>query len=113
MEQALNVAKELYREYFTRYNEKMDEMKMHKLMYLVQRESLMMNKEVLFLEDFYGWRFGPVLKSIRQEYTDEFPFKSVNGKVSVSRRIDTPEEAEAIVFKVCKIIEESFNKLGR
>ncbi len=30
-----------------------------------------------------------------------------------SRRIDTPEEAEAIVFKVCKIIEESFNKLGR
>lgn len=30
-----------------------------------------------------------------------------------TRRIDTPEEAEAIVFEVCKIIENSYNKLGR
>lgn len=30
-----------------------------------------------------------------------------------TRQIDTPEEAEAIIFEICKIIEDSYNKLGR
>lgn len=30
-----------------------------------------------------------------------------------TRRIDTPEEAEAIIFEICKIIEDSYQKLGR
>ena len=34
---------------------------MHKLMYFIQRESLMYNNDILFNEDFLGWKFGPVL----------------------------------------------------
>ncbi len=82
MEKSLCVAKEFYNSYFSLFHEKMDEMKMHKLMYLVQRESLMLKNEVLFVEDFYGWKFGPVLKTVREEYRNEEPFLDVVGEVS-------------------------------
>ena len=55
---------------------------MHKLMYFSQRESLMYNQEALFVEDFYGWRYGPVLKSVRSEYMKSVPFHNVHGNVS-------------------------------
>lgn len=82
MESALVVAKTLYQEYFNRFHKKMDEMKMHKLMYFIQRESLMYNNDILFNEDFLGWKFGPVLLSIRTEYKKLYPFNDVNGTVS-------------------------------
>ena len=46
----------------------MDEMKMHKLMYFSQRESLMYNDEPLFDGKFYAWKYGPVLKEVRSAY---------------------------------------------
>ena len=46
----------------------MDEMKMHKLMYFSQRESLIYNNEPLFDGIFYGWKYGPVLKEVRSAY---------------------------------------------
>lgn len=68
MENTLAVAKELYCEYYDMFKKNMDEMKMHKLMYFLQRESLIEHNEILFKEDFIGWKFGPVLLSIRHEY---------------------------------------------
>lgn len=64
----LTVAKELYNQYMMKFGLPMDEMKMHKLMYFVQRESLMNTQQTLFDEPFYGWKYGPVLKSVRREY---------------------------------------------
>ncbi len=46
----------------------MDEMKMHKLMYFAQRESLMYDNEPLFDGTFYGWKYGPVLTEVRSEF---------------------------------------------
>lgn len=82
MENVLVVAKTLYQEYFNKLHKKMDEMKMHKLMYFIQRESLMYNNDILFNEDFLGWKFGPVLLSIRNEYKKLYPFNDINGTVS-------------------------------
>lgn len=82
MENTLNVAKCLYESYFERFKQPMDEMKMHKLMYFVQRESLMFNKRVLFDEPFLGWKYGPVLASVRSEYLRGSLFSSVSGNVS-------------------------------
>ena len=82
MERTLSVAKELYNRYCEKFKGKMDEMKMHKLMYFVQRESLMYSKEPLFEENFYGWKFGPVLKSVRKEYKEGREFSNVCGDVS-------------------------------
>ena len=68
MENTLCVAKALYEMYYEQNGLCMDEMKMHKLMYFSQRESLMYNNEPLFDGTFYGWKYGPVLKEVRSAY---------------------------------------------
>jgi uncharacterized phage-associated protein len=45
-------------------------MKLHKLLYFAQRESLIQNREPLFDAVFYGWKYGPILKEIRLAYRD-------------------------------------------
>lgn len=83
MERTLCVAKALYDMYYEQNGMQMDEMKMHKLMYFAQRESLMYNSEPLFDGTFYGWKYGPVLKEVRSEYYgNTAPFGAVVGTVS-------------------------------
>lgn len=86
MEKTLHVAKALYNMYYDIEGVHMDEMKMHKLMYFSQRESLMYNKEPLFNGTFYGWKFGPVLKEVRSEFRLENPFSGVEGAVANKTR---------------------------
>ncbi len=67
--------------YMAKYSKNLDEMKMHKLMYFSQRESLMSHNEPLFEEEFLGWKYGPVLQSVRNEYKNKGsnpPFYKVN-----------------------------------
>ena len=71
MKDLMTVAAYIYDRYQREYNEKIDEMKLHKLMYFAQRESLIRTGEPLFEADFYGWRFGPVLKELRTPYKEE------------------------------------------
>ena len=99
MEKALAVAKEFYDGYFSCFGKKMDEMKMHKLMYFVQRESLMLSGDVLFQEDFFGWSYGPVLKSVRSEYMEEEPFQDVEGCVCQATR----ELVKAVMDRYAKM----------
>lgn len=77
MQNSRCVGKALYDMYLFRFGECMDEMKMHKLMYFAQRESLMDTDSLLFDENFYGWKFGPVLMSVREEYRNETPYSDV------------------------------------
>jgi uncharacterized phage-associated protein len=60
------------------YGQKIDEMKLHKLMYFAQRESLIRTGEPLFDAEFQGWRFGPVLPALREVYkaSDFAPLRS-------------------------------------
>ena len=77
MEKTMCVAKALYDMYYEQNGVHMDEMKMHKLMYFSQRESLMYNNESLFDATFYGWKYGPVLKEVRSAYmSGALPLKS-------------------------------------
>ncbi len=88
MEKTLYVAKSLYYMYNDKFGMGMDEMKMHKLMYFAQRESLMYNNKPLFNESFYGWKYGPVLKSVRSVYhVYHPPFKNVHGNVSSDTKL--------------------------
>ena len=82
MEKTMCVAEALYDMYYAEKGVHMDEMKMHKLMYFSQRESLMYNKEPLFNATFYGWKFGPVLKEVRSEFRMLNPFSNVEDLVS-------------------------------
>lgn len=82
MEKTMYVAKALYDMYYERNGKRMDEMKMHKLMYFSQRESLMRYNEPLFDGTFYGWKYGPVLKEVRSAYTLDTFSNGTFGKVS-------------------------------
>lgn len=82
MENTLSVAKS-FNDLFKQENgADMDQMRMHKMMYLVQRESLMYNNEPLFASEFQGWKFGPVLVDVRKEYVTNNMFENVADDLS-------------------------------
>ena len=58
----------IVQEYDKEYKEHISEMKLHKLLYFAQRESLILKNEPLFEAVFFGWKYGPVLKEIRNVY---------------------------------------------
>ncbi|MBQ3973026.1 MAG: DUF4065 domain-containing protein [Lachnospiraceae bacterium] len=76
--------KAFYEAFERRYGQKMEEMKMHKFMYFTQRESLMLHDIPAFSEEFFGWKYGPVLKSVRSSYRQcpDDPFYAAGGLLS-------------------------------
>lgn len=68
MAKALAVAKFLNELHVKKHGNAMDQMKMHKMMYFSQRESLMISDSPLFSEEFEAWKYGPVLVEVRNEY---------------------------------------------
>ena len=98
MENSKVVAKVLYNMYQDRFRCPMDEMKMHKLMYFAQRESLMYDKEPLFEESFYGWKYGPVLKSVRSQFMTPQPYADVREDVSSETKNYYPRYENVMVL---------------
>ena len=82
MEDMLSVAKMFNCLYRAEYGIDMDQMRMHKMMYLVQRESLMYDKTSLFDAQFEGWMYGPVLVEVRNAYTMGTMFQGVSDDLS-------------------------------
>ena len=71
MKDVKTVAAYICSRYEAEHGERIDEMKLHKLLYFAQRENLIEKDEALFQGDFYGWRFGPVLTAIRENYKND------------------------------------------
>lgn len=71
MEKIINVAQYIFTEYKKITGEIIDEMKLHKLLYFAQRESLAITNEPLFDGEFEGWKYGPVCKEIRNSITKD------------------------------------------
>ena len=69
MEKIINVAQYIFAEYLRITGEVIDEMKLHKLLYFAQRESLAITNTPLFEGEFEGWKYGPVCKEIRNSIT--------------------------------------------
>ena len=70
MEDLREVASYICTRYEDENSKAIDEMKLQRLLYLAQRESLIQNGEPLFNEVFYGWRFGPLLKEIHLAFKE-------------------------------------------
>lgn len=68
MAETMAVSKYFNELYVKKHGSNMDEMRMHKMMYFSQRESLMIFDSPLFCDAFEAWRYGPVLVSVRNEY---------------------------------------------
>lgn len=70
MVSVFDVASYIYTRYKSEKGQKIDEMKLHKLLYFTQREAIIQTGNPLFDASFYGWRFGPILKEIRDAYAN-------------------------------------------
>lgn len=92
MTNALTVARYIGHRYRLEKQADIDEMKMHKLLYLVQRESLVRNDEPLFPDEIYAYQFGPVVKSIR------IAFRA--GSIATVRSDAIPDAAKRVVDDV-------------
>jgi len=71
MARVIDVAQYIFTEYYKMSDSVIDEMKLHKLLYLAQRESLAITNEPLFNAQFEGWKYGPVCRDVRNAYTGE------------------------------------------
>ena len=76
MNDVITIAAYIAKRYLAEYKEEIDEMKLHKLLYFAQREAFILLDQPLFKENFYGWKYGPVLKEIRSAYKDNI-FKTI------------------------------------
>lgn len=65
------VATYVCKRYKKEYGIRIDEMKLHKLLYFIQREAIVQTDEPMFEDKFEAWRYGPVLVRIRQMYKDD------------------------------------------
>ncbi|MCM1025122.1 MAG: DUF4065 domain-containing protein [Roseburia sp.] len=82
MERIIDVAQCVYDEYKRQSGEVIDEMKLHKLLYFAQRESIAITNEPLFEETFEGWKYGPVSKEVRMHYTVDGMYYNDKRKLS-------------------------------
>lgn len=71
MEKVTTIASYIYQRYQQDYGKRMDEMKLHKLLYFVQREAIIQTDEPMFKERFEAWKYGPVMVEIRRMYKDD------------------------------------------
>lgn len=71
MERIIDVAQYIYNEYKQQSGKVIDEMKLHKLLCLSQRENLAIINEPMFPETFEGLECGPVSKKVHELYTKD------------------------------------------
>ena len=69
MENILHVAKYIIDTYKKMSGTTIDQMKLHKLLYFTQRENLAITGQVMFNEQFEGWKYGPVSRTVRDAFT--------------------------------------------
>jgi uncharacterized phage-associated protein len=78
MERGIDVAQFIFIEYKKLSSECIDEMKLHKLLYLVQREAIALTGEPMISCEFEGWTYGPVCRSVRNNYTVDGMYEKCN-----------------------------------
>lgn len=64
MEKAVNVAQYIYEEYKKIAQSNIDNMKLQKLLYFAQRESIAVTGVPMFSDNLEGWRYGPVCHEV-------------------------------------------------
>ena len=75
MEKIVDIAKYLSKKYFSEKGELIDEMKLHKITFFIQKESFSRYGEPMFEEDFEGRKLGLVCRTIRKDFEKIQKFK--------------------------------------
>lgn len=67
----IKVASYIADRYQKDFGERISEMKLHKLLYFTQRESLIRKGKPMFGEEIRAWKYGPVVPCVRQAYKQD------------------------------------------
>lgn len=70
MDRIIDTAAYVTKRYTELTKEELGEMKLHKLLYFIQRESLAITGEPAFDGVFEGWKFGPVCREVRANFCE-------------------------------------------
>ena len=92
MEELRQIASYICMRYQKEFGRSIDEMKLHKLLYFVQRESIVQLGAPIFKEEFEAWRYGPVLVPVRQLFRD--------GSLDIPMSSETIERYSSVFDKV-------------
>ena len=71
MEDVVKIASYIADRYQSEFGTMIDEMKLHKLLYFTQRESIIQTGAPMFQTLFEAWKYGPVLVEIRPYYKSD------------------------------------------
>lgn len=82
----IKIASYICKRYKDEIGADIDEMKLHKLLYFSQRESIIRTGQPMFREQFAAWKYGPVIVKVR----NSFRAKTLD---------DMPTEEELAPFK--------------
>ncbi len=103
VEDVMDVALYIYNECFRKKYRSPDEMKLHKLLYFAQRESLVRHDQPLFAEEFEGWKYGPVCVSVRRQYHSR-QFEDEKKYTDIAQKLSA--ESRDIIHSVLKVYGE-------
>lgn len=67
----LQVASYISERFKKEFGVRIDEMKLHKLLYFTQRECFIQTCKPMFEAKFEAWKYGPVMVEVRQHYKDD------------------------------------------
>ena len=71
MVDVIKIASYICQRYQDEYGQRIDEMKLHKLLYFMQKECIVQTGDPMFPEALHAWKYGPVMPSIRQLYKED------------------------------------------
>lgn len=71
MVDVVSIASYISERYRKEFGERIDEMKLHKLLYFTQRECIVQIGEPMFPEVLHAWKYGPVMPEIRHLYKED------------------------------------------
>lgn len=80
MIEVIQAASYIYNRYREEFHDIIDEMKLHKLLYFAQRESIIKIGEPLFTARFAAWKYGPVMVQIRDYYRNRTLNQTIDGE---------------------------------
>ena len=113
MDRIIDVANYIYNEYKKVSSSDIDEMKLHKLLYFAQREAVAITSKPMFLDEFEGWKYGPVNREVRKHYTSNgISLKDIKDISTENAYIVRNIIAQYGIYEAWKLSEISHNEIS-
>lgn len=99
MEEVIKVASYVCQRYQKEFRCRIDEMKLHKLLYFIQRECIAQTGEQMFPDKFEAWKYGPVMVCVRQHYKDDSLHEQMREEVIARYKSVFDKVFETLAYK--------------